>query len=545
MKKLLLIGTLLLPLLSRAQAVPEQVWVSTDRNTYVAGDCIWVSAFCFDATASGRKLSAQSKVAYVELLSSEGTAATMRLSLLGGRGGGVMAIPGNVPTGTYLLAAYTRCLGKGVDPLAGARRIRIFNTNATIRQKTVQIADHQPETEGERPLGRGVQIALQRTAGQQESFPVTLQCASDASVSVSVYKIDALEGTPSTGPVAPQPATACPAGTISTLEGEILTGHLEGRDAARTWDDPVCLPLISAPGNTADIYLGEKTTYGSYRFRTGNIFGRRDLVCEVLGLPETAECSLVIDDPFLHLSAESDEPLVLSEDLRATLQARRKAMIHFRAQDIDTLVTPMPARTALRLDEKMRIGYHLADYTKMTSVQEMIIEFIPELRVRRDDGKHKQVQVRIDGGPQRPPLFARGSMTLLDGVPMTYHENLLAFDPDLLSDILIYPHTYNVGTRTYDGVVNFITAKGNISTALFPKQVRIFDFDGICPPVILPKGTPDCQTLYWHPLTELQAGKSHRIEIQTPAYKGRFRVVVEGLTQDGTPLYTEASFETL
>ena len=507
MKKLLLIGTLLLPLLSRAQAVPEQVWVSTDRTTYVAGDCIWVSAFCFDATASGRKLSAQSKVAYVELLSSEGTAATMRLSLLGGRGGGVMAIPGNVPTGTYLLAAYTRCLGKGVDPLAGARRIRIFNTNATIRQKTVQIADHQPETEGERPLGRGVQIALQRTAGQQESFPVTLQCASDASVSVSVYKIDALEGTPSTGPVAPQPATACPAGTLSTLEGEILTGHLEGRDAARTWDDPVCLPLISAPGNTADIYLGEKTTYGSYRFRTGNIFGRRDLVCEVLGLPETAECSLVIDDPFLHLSAESDEPLVLSEDLRATLQARRKAMIHFRAQDIDTLVTPMPARTALRLDEKMRIGYHLADYTKMTSVQEMIIEFIPELRVRRDDGKHKQVQVRIDGGPQRPPLFARGSMTLLDGVPMTYHENLLAFDPDLL--------------------------------------VRIFDFDGVCPPVILPKGTPDCQTLYWHPLTELQAGKSHRIEIQTPAYKGRFRVVVEGLTQDGTPLYTEASFETL
>ena len=318
MKKLLLLGTLLLPLLSRAQAVPEQVWVSTDRTTYVAGDCIWVSAFCFDATASGRKLSAQSKVAYVELLSSEGTAATMRLSLLGGRGGGVMAIPGNVPTGTYLLAAYTRCLGKGVDPLAGARRIRIFNTNATIRQKTVQIADHQPETEGERPLGRGVQIALQRTAGQQESFPVTLQCASDASVSVSVYKIDALEGTPSTGPVAPQPATACPAGTLSTLEGEILTGHLEGRDAARTWDDPVCLPLISAPGNTADIYLGEKTTYGSYRFRTGNIFGRRDLVCEVLGLPETAECSLVIDDPFLHLSAESDEPLVLSEDLRAT-----------------------------------------------------------------------------------------------------------------------------------------------------------------------------------------------------------------------------------
>ena len=519
MKKLLLLGTLLLPLLSRAQAVPEQVWVSTDRTTYVAGDCIWVSAFCFDATASGRKLSAQSKVAYVELLSSEGTAATMRLSLLGGRGGGVMAIPGNVPTGTYLLAAYTRCLGKGVDPLAGARRIRIFNTNATIRQKTVQIADHQPETEGERPLGRGVQIALQRTAGQQESFPVTLQCASDASVSVSVYKIDALEGTPSTGPVAPQPATACPAGTLSTLEGEILTGHLEGRDAARTWDDPVCLPLISAPGNTADIYLGEKTTYGSYRFRTGNIFGRRDLVCEVLGLPETAECSLVIDDPFLHLSAESDEPLVLSEDLRATLQARRKAMIHFRAQDIDT--------------------------TKMTSVQEMIIEFIPELRVRRDDGKHKQVQVRIDGGPQRPPLFARGSMTLLDGVPMTYHENLLAFDPDLLSDILIYPHTYNVGTRTYDGVVNFITAKGNISTALFPKQVRIFDFDGVCPPVILPKGTPDCQTLYWHPLTELEAGKSHRIEIQTPAYKGRFRVVVEGLTQDGTPLYTEASFETL
>ena len=58
MKKILLIGTLLWPLLCGAQPVPEQVWISTDRATYVAGDCIWVSAFCFDATASGRKLSA-------------------------------------------------------------------------------------------------------------------------------------------------------------------------------------------------------------------------------------------------------------------------------------------------------------------------------------------------------------------------------------------------------------------------------------------------------------------------------------------------------
>ena len=52
MKKILLIYILfLLPLLTLqgAERLRERVYLSTDREVYVAGDRVWLSAWCLDA----------------------------------------------------------------------------------------------------------------------------------------------------------------------------------------------------------------------------------------------------------------------------------------------------------------------------------------------------------------------------------------------------------------------------------------------------------------------------------------------------------------
>ena len=89
MKKILtIIFCLMLPLLSLqgAERLRERVYISTDRDVYVAGDAVWMSAWCVDA-ATG-KLSSFSKTAYVEVHSSAGLIQTAKLSLDGGRGAG-------------------------------------------------------------------------------------------------------------------------------------------------------------------------------------------------------------------------------------------------------------------------------------------------------------------------------------------------------------------------------------------------------------------------------------------------------------------------
>ena len=50
--------------------IRERVYISTDREVYVAGDAVWLSAFCVDASTG--HLSTFSKTAYVEVHSASG-----------------------------------------------------------------------------------------------------------------------------------------------------------------------------------------------------------------------------------------------------------------------------------------------------------------------------------------------------------------------------------------------------------------------------------------------------------------------------------------
>ena len=102
---LLFVSILALAAPALAQRQAERTYISTDKDVYVAGERIWCSAFCVDP-ATGR-LSSVSGVAYLELHSAEGLAASARIALMGGRGAGAVDLPAALPTGNYRLSAYT------------------------------------------------------------------------------------------------------------------------------------------------------------------------------------------------------------------------------------------------------------------------------------------------------------------------------------------------------------------------------------------------------------------------------------------------------
>ena len=51
------------------------------------------------------------------------------------------------------------------------------------------------------------------------------------------------------------------------------------------------------------------------------------------------------------------------------------------------------------------------------------------------------------------------------------------------------------------------------------------------------------QLLYWHPLLQVDAASDYRIEFTAPGYAGRFKVVAEGFTEDGKPVYQTFTFD--
>ena len=113
--------------------VTERVWVSTDKDSYLAGEIVWCSVFSMDP-ASGR-LSSANSVAYVEISSSAGQLVTAKIALVGGRGSGAVQIPLSAPTGNYAILGYTAASKGRPDLHADSKVVSVFNTFSGLRVK--------------------------------------------------------------------------------------------------------------------------------------------------------------------------------------------------------------------------------------------------------------------------------------------------------------------------------------------------------------------------------------------------------------------------
>ena len=87
----------------------ERVYVSTDKDIYLAGEDVWYSLYCFDEKSGNH--SDLSDVAYLQFVSNDGVAVTVKGALIRGRGCGRFRIPMTLPTGNYSIVSYTKCDG--------------------------------------------------------------------------------------------------------------------------------------------------------------------------------------------------------------------------------------------------------------------------------------------------------------------------------------------------------------------------------------------------------------------------------------------------
>ena len=547
---IIILWTVMLPAFG-ADHLVERTYLSTDRDCYVAGDRIWCSAFCVDAATGG--LSGFSSIAYVELRSVDGLLQTAKIALRDGRGAGFVEIPANAPTGNYRLFAYTaqNVNEDGFDYLAGSKLVSVFNTFTADRvAEGVEVVDELPGAPVE-PAS-----ALRIEAGAPEGGAVPLRISGfgrDATLSVSVYHDDGFSL-----PEASDIRSFVTRTDVSKLsftdrripeyDGEIVYGHVAGVDPAELSGLEGKFAFISVPGDRSDTYSCQVASDGSATFFTNNFYGQKDLVCQIEGLESTSRAHLEIESPFVDVPVNNVPKLRLSQSMAGRLRERSIAMQIEKMFDADTLFEYLPVRDNLLFGGE-GITYVLDDYTRLPLMEECITEFITELRARRDAQGRRDLQVRLQDS-WRTMYFARGSsLMMVDGVPVFDHETIYRYDPLLVETVNIYPYTYFIGTRGYSGVANFVTYKQNLPSVSFPDNVRILDFQGAAYPAAytckgVGKDYPDYrQTVLWEPLVSAEAGGSVSMDCVLPAYKGHFRVVVEGLSSAGEPVHATASFD--
>lgn len=533
--------------LQAQQHIFERLYISTDRDVYVAGDDIYVSLWCLDA-ATG-KLSELSSIAYLELHSADGMAQTGKVALMNGRGAGQIKLHTTLPTGNYKLVAYTaqNLNEEGFDIGSYAKTVSIFNTLSSERVKDGVVVDDElmPGMESYDESAGDVSLSVGRASGGRIPVRITNNGKSAISVSVSVRHED---GLPSPGGSGVREFTSR-LGTTGTFrkvltpeyEGEIIRAKVMGADAVPA-NYAGKTAYISSPGLDADLYTSVISEDGSATFFTNNIYSDKDLVCEIEGLEPGIDCQLGLLSPFRNVEVGEIKPLTISKSMSYQLLKRSSAMQIGRLFASDTLHEYLPVRQNI-LFNSANIRYNLDDYTRFPRMDEVIVEFIPELRVRRASDRSRDIQVRLEDVFNDLYFAKESSLMLLDGVPVFDHDKIMDYDPMLVRNINIYPYSFVVGVKNYKGVVNFSTYKSNMPGMEFDKAVRIVSFQGASLPCAYtgrPAGDdyPDYrQTIYWHPIVTLGAGEQIGFDCIFPEYDGEFKIVVEGVSDSAEPVF--------
>ena len=558
MKKIALILAVLLSAAGFAQErVVERTYVSTDRDVYVAGERIWYSAFCLDATKG--TFSPISNVAYVELHDGEAMVASGKVALVDGRGAGQLLLPAALPTGNYRLIAYTAQnkaeRGYEFTGLA-SKTISVFNAFSGERVKDGVEAVSEGTYEGLRSRiksGMTKEKTLE-VSWKDGSLILTNHSDQAATLSLSVTHDDGIlsNNNPTIADFMAQARKVGPRqfdnSIVPEYEGEIIRGHITGFSEAMIPELVGKFAFISTPSRASDVYASVIDDKGKVAFYTGNIYGNKEYICEIEGINPSLNCFIELESPFVNAPVAPVEKLHLSSAIEEALLSRSVAMQIERQFTGDTLLDPLAVRQPGLFGED-EIVYVLDDYTRFTTMEEVLIEFVQELKARRRSDGSREIQVRLNDGTIWT-FSSLPSLMMIDGVPVFDQEKILQYDPLLVQEIRIYPRTYYIGKRSFDGIANFVTYKHNLPGFQFGNNVRVVDYQGVSWPTAYTGASlvgkddyPDYrQTIYWHPLLTLAPGQTLVIPCKRPDYTGRFKVSAEGLAADGTPVQAETSF---
>ena len=115
--------------------------------------------------------------------------------------------------------------------------------------------------------------------------------------------------------------------------------------------------------------------------------------------------------------------------------------------------------------------YLLDDYVRFPTMEEVLREFVAEVRVRRQRDRYRLEVLNV---PYKL-FFENEPLILLDGVPVFDTDILLAIDPLKIRNIQVVAKKYYFGSKVLSGIVSFTSYDGDLAGYQIPRQAQVRD----------------------------------------------------------------------
>lgn len=332
--------------------------------------------------------------------------------------------------------------------------------------------------------------------------------------------------------------------------GHIINGRLTDTATRKPYAESTV--YLSVPGTYTQFYAARSDEGGNLRFYTHNAYGPGELIAQADNL-DGLSYNVEITSPFSEKYSQNQlPPFVIKERMKNALQQNSinaQVLRKFATEQIRQYKFPDVDTSAFfgKPDER----YLLDDYTRFTTMEEVLREYVLGVLVGRSGGKFKLMALDVPNNR----LFKDNPMVLLDGVPVLDMDKIMSYDPLKVRKIELIKRRYYYGPLMLDGIVSMTTYKGNMDEFPMDPKAVILDYDGLqlqrefYSPVYETETQQNSRLadyrnlLFWSP--EIITGRDGRTSVTfyTSDLSGKYKAVVEGVTADGQAGSNEFGFE--
>lgn len=332
-----------------------------------------------------------------------------------------------------------------------------------------------------------------------------------------------------------------PDSLIPEIEGAIIEGKLSNKKNGF----PVqgVSATLSVPAEKFLFTNSVSDKNGLLRFNLKNAYGAEELVLQT---SNSADSNYRID--MLNPFAEKYSDLLLPQwELKkkdsACLLAHSiwtQASIAYTGPAQQKFIYPknMDTTAFYGIPDKR---YYLDDYTRFVTMEEVMREYVSEVRVRKNEG-HFNFRVYR---PEFQNYFEVSPLILLDGVQVGDADKIIAMDPLKIKRLDVVSQNFLLHNQIYNGILSFSTYKGDLAGYTLDANTLVVAYDGLqlqreffSPIYDVLKNRnehiPDFRNqLYWSPNIQTNDNGVRRLSFYTGDIQGKFLIMIQGITAEG------------
>ena len=536
--------------------IRERVYIQTDKQTYLAGELMWIKLYLTDETGMPTSFS---KIGYVELVDKDKAQVQVKLDISKCVAGGWMELPVTLPTGNYSLIAYTTNMRNEGESVFFNKTISIINTfksDATVKIKTttenidneeINMLTDVVADNASMAAGSFQQISVETDkksylSRSQNEIQIKGLPENIHSLSISVAGCDFGQNDESilkwNSGLKEKSKTPVIAYFLPEYEGHIISGTIIDVETNQRASEERINSILGFVGDQVRVFGGMTDANNKIRFFTRSITGMQEIAISTVAASDR-KYTVEIESPFASHTSKNIPELVLNTEWEEQLLQRSIGMQLQYAYTMDSMSRVDTTYSYFRW--KPDCSYILDEYTRFTTMEEIVIEFIPAIRYRHFE-KTSFFSVLLNENE----MFSSGStLVLLDGIPIMDHKIIFKYNPLLVYKIDVYKDKFVFGNKHYEGMMFLTTYKKDYPGLVTDEATHIFDYEGtqahryFYTPTYLegPKTDnkiPDYRhTLLWMPDIETGGLQSLSVPFCTSDLTGDFQVTVEGLSKDG------------